>query len=162
MILNDFNLEYLSNIMNLFKQKRKKLDDMLNITNSQTNAIVTEETDLMEQLISEKQSCINSVDMLNEKLKTLINDLKINLGINSLDQLIDCDTPEIQELKELVSDISCVLEKIEVLEKQNSEMMRKLLDKKRQQIKDIAQGKKALTAYSKNYLKSSHYFNKNK
>ena len=52
MILNDFNLEYLSNIMNLFKQKRKKLDDMLNITNSQTNAIVTEETDLMEQLIT--------------------------------------------------------------------------------------------------------------
>ncbi len=155
--------EYPKSMVDILRKKYKLLTDILHLTGSQTNAINNEEFETLEKLIHDKQVRINCIEPLDKRFNTIFLELKTKLNIESMEQLKNKNINGIKDLKEATSRILEIIAEISVLEKQNNGIMLKLMEKNMNEIKNIAQGKKALSAYtSYSFNSPSYYIDKKK
>lgn len=150
--------EYVKEMIEILNKKYKILKDILGLTTSQTNAINNEEFDVLEKLVHKKQVKINLIEPLDERFNFIFAELKDKLGIKSMKQLTGCNIQEARDLKELTIKVLGIIAEIGVVEKQNNEMMLKIIDESKKQIKSIIHGKKALSAYSNNSTSPPSYY----
>jgi hypothetical protein len=150
--------EYIKSMVEVLKEKYKLLMDILQLTGSQTNAINNEEFETLEKLIHDKQIRINCIEPLDKRFNTIFLELKTELNIESMEQLNNKNIQGIKALKEATSKVIEIIAEISVIEKQNNEIMLKLMEKSKKEIKNITNGKKALSAYTPHPLNSPSYY----
>ena len=126
--------EYIKSMVEVLKEKYKLLMDILQLTGSQTNAINNEEFETLENLYM-----INRLGLivLNHWINGLIQffELKTELNIESMEQLNNKNIQGIKALKEATSKVIEIIAEISVIEKQNNEIMLKLMEKSKKEIK---------------------------
>ncbi|NSW90485.1 MAG: flagellar protein FlgN [Firmicutes bacterium] len=155
--------EYIKEMIEILWKKYALLRDILDLTSSQTNAITNEELEILEKLVQEKQTRIDSIEPLDKRFSALFLELKEKLKIKSIEQLGNRNLHGARDLKEVTSKVLEIIAEIGVIEKQNNEIMLKLMDKSKKQIKNIIHGRKALSAYTSSSLNSlSYYIDKKK
>lgn len=120
----------------------------MDLTTSQTRNINDGDFKKLEKLIQAKQTQINCIEPLDERLNTIFLKLKDKLNIESMEQLNNKSVRGIRELKEETSKTLEIITEISLIEKQNNEMMLKLMEQNKREIKNIAHGKKAVSAYT--------------
>mgnify|MGYP000875206075 CR=1 FL=1 len=150
--------ELIGNLVQISNQKYAIFEEILDLTNSQTGAIASEDFELLGNLIQEKQKRITQVEPLDEQFNSLYSKLKEELGVSSMEQLTGNDVPGITELKNIISKLLEIIDQISEVEKRNNDSMKTLLENNKKQIKDVVYGKKALLAYSNKSYESPSYF----
>ncbi|HOJ12390.1 MAG TPA: flagellar protein FlgN [Clostridiales bacterium] len=150
--------EYLKSMVEILKKKYDLLKEILDLSRSQTYAITDEEFETLEKLIHGKQTVINCIEPLDERFNALFLELKTRLDIKSMEQLNNKNIHGKKDLKEATSKILEIVAEISLIEKQNNEMMQKLMKKSKKEIKNIVQGKKALSAYISHPFNSPSYY----
>lgn len=150
--------KYMDRLTEILHKKQGFLQEILDLTGSQTTAIDEEDLDKLQKLIEDKQTKIDAIDKLDEEFNVYFQRLKSTLKINSLAELNAVGSPKAVQLKEATAGILKLIVAIDDIEKVNSEKSKKLLDATGDEIKKLNQGKKVNSAYTPAPLKLPSYF----
>lgn len=142
------NIENINKMIELSIEKKKKLNEILNLTKEQTRLIVDDNLDEMEKLLQNKQKHMEDIDRLDIEFLKLYGELKKSEGIESISNIDLKKYSNLKDLKNQVKSINSVLDKISELDKKNTEKMKKNLKDVQKNIKNVRDGKKAYKGYN--------------
>lgn len=145
------NTENINSLINLSKDKKNMLEEILRQTEKQTDLIINDKLDEMEILLEEKQKIMNEIDLLDMRFLEIYNDIKSTEKIDSIHHIDINKYSNLKELKNIVKSINSILDKISKLDKENTSKMKESLESVRSNIKNVKNGKKAYKGYNKNY-----------
>ena len=155
--------KYMERLNELLQKKKQKLQEILSLTQKQTDAITEDGLNSLKKLIDEKQQKIDEIDKLDEEFGTYFLRLKSILGISRLDQL-DASKLEgaavagAKQLKSLTAEIMKTIQNISEIEQVNNQKSNNLLGVFSSEIRKINLGKKANNAYKSVPNSAPSYF----
>lgn len=138
-LINDLNI--------IAEQKLKLFQELLNITILQKEDIESNEADNIEELIARKQQVIDSVDKLDKSFLEGYYQLKRKLNLEKPENINTAKYPELKTLKYCVEEIIKLSGRIMELENINREGLNGILDKVKNELKQINAGKRSIKAY---------------
>ncbi len=147
-------METKSNIYDLIKFCQDKSDflrKLYDVTKLQALDISSNSLNSLLDHIKEKQDIMNEIDAIDEGFFSKFQELKRNLGVNSLDEIDTSEYPEIAELKYSVKEVMDLLGEIDRQDKSNISKAKTEMDKLKEDMKDL----KTQTKVFKNYGNSS-------
>jgi hypothetical protein len=138
------------------------LQDLYKLTVRQSDMINQDKLENLDEIIGDKQKCIDQIDKLDEEFNVYFLRLKQQLNIKNLDELHNPDIKGVKELKLTIGTIIELIKEISTLEQQNNLKAKSLLDELGKEIKKINQGKKVTNAYNpgSNLRPPSYYIDK--
>ena len=134
-------------LVQVLSNKRKSLIGILNFTQLQTNAIDEKDDDRLSEYINEKQKFIDDINKLDEYFVGRFNLLKSTLGVKSLDEIPDAAKQPLKQVKFELDGVNMLIEQIYMIEKENSTKIKKEYDDIKSKLKEINNGKNAISAY---------------
>jgi len=141
-------------ILDIISKKRDYLNQMLIITNEQTEAIESEQDKKLGQLIDQKQILINSIDVLDKVFLEKMEIIKKYYNVSSLEDIKE-NTDELKLMQNGVLEINEIIKKIFSKEKENSVKLNKEFDDIKDKLKEISGSKKAASAYGRHDAQNS-------
>lgn len=147
--------EIISYLLRLSDAKFVLMNNLLKITEEQCNVLETEEVEILDQLIQQKQTTIDKIDLLDKEFAEKYGLLKKELGVEDLQAIGGETIPGFKELKEKVHKIVDIVEKIRPLDQENTEKIKKNIAKVQNNLKNIKNGKKVVKGYN-NQFKEIH------
>jgi len=154
--------ECFERLVKIIIKKKELLNEMLVLTEGQTEAIKSEALDALDKLIEEKQKRINSIDTLDAEFAAYLDELKSAAKVRSLDEIDAAAYPQAKRLKEETGEVISLIKSISEIEKINSKLSKELMDKLGSEIKKVNQGKKITQAYNPGSPYVPSYFIDNK
>lgn len=150
--------KYIDRLIGILSKKKGLLEDILSLTEAQTNAISEDSIDVLDNLIDHKQLKIYDINKLDEEFEVYFSRLKSTQRISSLNELDMTAIAGAKELKAITAEIVQIISNISSLEKQNSKKSNELLGQLGGEIKKINQNIKVNNVYSPNQAKAPSYF----
>lgn len=135
-------------------QKRKALEDLLNITVMQGNRIKTGDLEELSALIDKKQDLINWINGLDVQFLEHYTHLKKVLHIQSLEEINAREHPAVAALQQNVGKILVLLKRIEEIDRQNHAHLNKDFEQVKEEMKKIKaeqQSNKIAASYTRKY-----------
>ncbi|KXZ39066.1 FlgN protein [Alkalithermobacter thermoalcaliphilus JW-YL-7 = DSM 7308] len=142
--------KHITTLMDISEKKHILLLEIYELTKLQESYIKNEDDNSLLDIIQKKQTRIDEINDLDKQFYDLYSKLKKELGVDSLED-IKGDYPKLKKLKNIVSDIMFVLEKISILEKENEKKLKIEMDKIKTQMKSINTTIKANKGYNTKY-----------
>lgn len=159
----DSNIKFLVEIS---KQKYAMLEELYSITKSQNISIKNQTIDILMKEISSKQELMDSIDKLDMEFYSKYRDLKLELKINSLEDVKIAEYPKLQELKDITANIMSMLKDIDEQDKKNKGILNQDIDKIKNEFKEVKttlkNTKKIYSGYGNKYNHSQGVFIDNK
>ncbi len=154
----------ISELINISKDKKKHLINILKLTKKQSEAIQNDKIEDVQNYIVDKQKEIDIIDKSDNDFVNNYNKLKNVLNITKLQEIDKELHPEIKLLKSEIQEINELLNKIFSIEFNNNENMKKSFNEVKTKLKQIRKGKKATLGYTNNYnnINNSIFINKKK
>lgn len=150
--------KYFERMIEILRNKRNLLSEMLDLTQEQANVIKSDTLSVLQKLIEEKQARIDAIDKLDEEFSVYMGRLKTTTRVKSLEELDASSYPAAAQLKGITGEILELIKKISEIEKLNSNKSKELLSDLGGEIKKINQGKKVNKAYSPEPISTPSYF----
>jgi len=155
--------DYIKELIRILNKKMNLLEQIFDLTNSQSPAIDDEDIGRLESLVAEKQDRIDAINKLDEEFDAYFTRLKSLLNIKRMDELKTDEIPGAAELKQVVGKAAAIARKISEVEAKNNEKAKALLNKLGEEIKGINRMKKANQAYASGPSKpQAHFIDKKK
>lgn len=155
--------KYFDRMTEILKKKELLLKDMLYLTESQTNAIQSEDLDLLRKLIDKKQQKIEDINKLDNEFEIYFERLKAASNVTKLDDLNASEFPGARGLKEATAGVLAVAGKIREIEKINSQKSAELKKNLGDLVSKAKQTKKINNAYNPaSPTATSYYIDKKK
>jgi len=145
----------------LYRVSEAKLQLMVSLmeaTQEQQKALEEENLETLNQTIAKKNKIIEKIDVLDREFAEKYKDLKETLGIEDLTQLEEEPVEGFKDLKEKIHEIMSQVNKVNQLDKENLEKMKKDMEKVQSKIKNARTGKKAVGSYNQKYQQSESIF----
>ncbi|NLB79985.1 MAG: flagellar protein FlgN [Clostridiaceae bacterium] len=149
---------YFDRMVEILDKKRQLLEDMLALTQAQTQVITAETLDKLKELIDEKQEKIEAIDMLDEEFSVYFERLKTTANVKKLGDIDAKLFPGAKRLKERTGEILKLVDSISEIEKSNNHKSKKLHEELGSEIKKINQGKRINNAYNPSPSNPTAYF----
>lgn len=140
--------KYIEKLVEISREKQKKLEDILFLTRAQSKAIEEDGIENLGKLLDDKQKKINEINKSDEEFYMYYEKIKEKYSVESLENLEISDIKDVKELQEVIGSIKKILQEISGLEKENNEKVKEILEDLSGKIKKINQGKKASNVYS--------------
>ncbi len=146
------SVTYIQLLKQSLRKKLEVLNLLLQLTEAQDKLFDSSEIDVkkFDELITSKNEQIKQLSMLDNGFEQIYSHVKEELNINKLKY-----KEEIEELQSLVTDITDSTIKLEVMERRNSEKLKLMFSKKRNEIKSGRKNNQMVTNYYKN-MSGSH------
>lgn len=155
--------QIINQMIALSGKKRDMLIKLKELSEKQYSAFRDKTLDGMEKILNRKDEIIQYIRKLDDAFLMAYENLKEILGIQNLDGLAETTLNGRKELKDLIGEITALVESIIQLEKdgyENAVVLKKELGNK---IKGVSAGKKMATAYTiKPTAAPSYFFDKKK
>lgn len=139
----------------LLDQKIECLKIILYLKPKQKEAIKEENMDDIESTIDSIQTQINIIDEIDSKYMLKLNELKSSTSIENITQLDDMKHPKSMKLKDNINKITSLLQKIKILDDENSLMINEKFQETKEMLKNLRQGKKMAKGYLSDYNSST-------
>ncbi len=146
-----------SKLINLSEQKFTLLEDLMSLTDKQTDVIEVGDIDGLNLLIDRKQEKLDIIKQLDTQFEAIVSDLKTLYEINSLDEL-EFRCSRITVLKEVIERIMDILRGICEIEKKNKTKILKAKDELQEKIYNASKGKRAIQQYGNFNSHTDAYF----
>ncbi|MCR4435050.1 MAG: flagellar protein FlgN [Clostridiales bacterium] len=150
--------EYIQRLQEASMKKYKLLQEMLLLTQEQSENITEDSINNLEGLISRKQEKIDEINRLDHEFNEYFQRFKQGLGVERLDQVENRGIKGVKELQDQVQQIVELIREISRIETENSNKAKKLLKHFGEEIGKISQGKKVLSAYRPAPVQMPSYF----
>jgi flagellar FlgN protein len=140
-----------SNIREMTSLTDKKLEELkgfLNLKLKQKEAIEKENMEDIEATLNTFQSKINAIDEIDSTYLLKLNELKVNLGIDSISQINSTEYPCIDNLIIKIDEINATLKAINVIDDENNLLMKEKLEGTKEKLKNLRQGQKMNKSYN--------------
>lgn len=143
------NEECTQKVMEASNRKYSCLQQLLELTKAQSAVINEESMDGLEKIIGEKQVIIDEINKIDTEFEGYFSLLKKKLGVEKLSDIKPSEAePFAFELKQVTSQIMELLDEMNILEKNNNDKAKALLDDLGLKIRQIRQGKKLGSVYN--------------
>jgi hypothetical protein len=136
-------------IKGLLENKKEHLLGILDFTKLQKTAIDQSDETKLLGFIDEKQKLIDKINTIDNSFIKKLEQLKLELGIKSLEEINANANPEYKAIKIETEGIYKILQEIMELEKENNSRIKKEYDDVKEKIKEINSSKKMTSAYEK-------------
>lgn len=157
-MLNLLDLDKVINkLINLSEEKYVFLDDILILTEKQTDVIEISDIDGLNLLIGRKQEKLDGIKLLDTQFEAIVSDLKTLYEISSLDEL-ELKCPKISELRICISRVKNKVKEIIEIEKVNNEKILREKDLLQEKIINASNGKRAIKQYGNFSAHMDSYF----
>lgn len=150
--------QLLNQMIALSGKKLELLKGLKSLSEQQCKAFQDKDLDGIEMILDQKDEIIGQIQKLDESFLTLSENLKRQLGIDSLEALSGTDLSGKHELKHLIGEITGVLEAVIGLEQNSYGSASMLKDELGEKIKGVNAGKKITSAYSPKPVSAPSYF----
>ncbi len=117
--------------LSLMEEKKKLLEDMLRMTEDQAKFIIEEEVEKLEDVLYKKELIIDKINEIDLKAKGFI-----------LEEVED------EDLSNTLLQIKDILNKIKVLDDNNTQALAKAMTDMNNGLKEVREGKRAMENYS--------------
>lgn len=135
-------------MISLTDKKLKELKGFLNLKLKQKEAIEKENMEDIEATLNTFQSKINAIDEIDSTYLLKLNELKVNLGIDSISQINSTEYPCIDSLIIKIDEINATLKAINVIDDENNLLMKEKLEGTKEKLKNLRQGQKMNKSYN--------------
>ncbi len=142
------NINIIDRMIQLSKDKKTYIRDILKLTKEQRVFIENEDMDGINNIIAEKEKLMASVDLLDIQFLSLYNEVKESEGIKSLDQIDGIKYKNLNQLQEVIGNINILLSNISVIDKENTRIMKNNLENIKQGLRHVKVVKKAYKGYN--------------
>ena len=150
--------QLMNQMIALSQKKLELLKDLKRLSEKQNQAFKDKELDEIENLLNKKDEIIEYVQKLVDAFLNVSENLKQQLGIQDLEALSETTLDGKLALKELISEITGVVELIIQLEQDSYGKATDMKDELGDKIKGVNSGKKITSAYSIKPTSSPSYF----
>ncbi|SNS48285.1 FlgN protein [Anaerovirgula multivorans] len=155
--------EIINYLQRLSDAKFVLMENLLKITGEQHRALEKEDWEVMDNLIQQKQKIMDKIDLLDKEFIEKYDILKKDLGIKELQEIDPEKLPGVEELKKKINRILEVVKKIQELDQENTQKIKKNITKAKENLKTIKTGRKAFEGYNSSYRETySIFFDKKK
>ena len=141
-------------LVNLNNNKRNYLKKLYEITKLQTIDIASNSLNSLLDHIKQRQDIMNAIDDIDKKFYTQFQDLKLYLGIKSLEDVDINEYPEIASLKFSVKEVMDLLGEIDKQDKNNISNVKTEMDKLKEDMKDLQTQSKVIKNYGTSSVSS--------
>lgn len=135
-------------MISLTDKKLEELKGFLNLKLKQKEAIEKENMEDIEATLNTFQSKINAIDEIDSTYLLKLNELKVNLGIDSISQIDSTEYPYIDSLIIKIDEINAILKAINVIDDENNLLMKEKLEGTKEKLKNLRQGQKMNKSYN--------------
>ena len=135
-------------MINLSMEKKKYLEDLLDLVIIQEEIIAKEDVEGLENLLNRKDKLMGSIDEIDKKFLLSYESIKKIEGVKSFENLDGDKYPNLKNLKDIIKDINNLLNTIDIKEKNNISKMKENLEKTKSDLKQIKEVKRAYKGYN--------------
>ncbi len=144
---NMTNEKLVENIINLSKKKKELMTEILDVTKRQREFIKLEKIETVAKQIELKEKIMGDVDKIDLMFYKLINELKSDMKIDSLDKIDTHKYPQVKDLKEAVGEILSIANETKLVDDENILMIQSGKGDLSNKLKGLRQGQKVSNAY---------------
>lgn len=141
-------INIIDKMISLSKDKNEYLRDILKLTKEQKSFIQKDDMDGIENIISEKENLMSSIDLLDVQFLSLYNEIKELENITSIDEINSIKYSNLSELKEEIGNLNILLSNITVIDKENTKIMKENLENIKYGLKQVKEVKRAYKGYN--------------
>lgn len=142
--------------MNLLERKKILLDEMLDFTRKQTQAITEDSLEDLNDMVSHKQKIINEINRIDDSFEKEYESFK-----NNKNQNLEEETHNLKvNVTQAVSEIINLIKQISILEKENQSKAKRLLEAFGNKASKVGKSLRSQSAYSDNTQKPCYFINK--
>jgi len=137
----------------LFKLSEGKLflvNQLLTLTKQQSEGLESEETDILNEIIEQKQNIMSRIDVLDKEFVGKYDLLKNEFLIDNVDNMHVDDKNNMRLLQNKIKEIQILTEKIQQIDNINVERLKRNMELVRSELKKVKFGKKVSKGYSNN------------
>ena len=141
-------INIIDKMIDLSKDKKKYLREILKLTKDQKVFIENEDMDGINNILSNKEKLMSAIDLLDLNFLSSLNEVKKLEEINSIDEINGAKYSNLSELKEVIGNINIILSNISVMDKENTDNMKKNLESVKLELRQVKEVKKAYKGYN--------------
>ena len=141
--------QMLHRLVNLLEEKMIAMESIQALTLKQKEDIEENLGDNINSFIDKKQVEIDKINTIDEKFEDIVKKIKVELGIESLEQ-IDADRfPQLKVIRKKTEEIIDLANSIMKLEEYNKNKIIEIIDQIKNDLKTVKLGQKSVKAYEK-------------
>ena len=141
--------QMLHRLVNLLEEKMIAMESIQALTLKQKEYIEENLGDNINSFIDKKQVEIDKINTIDEKFEDIVKKIKVELGIESLEQ-IDADRfPQLKVIRKKTEEIIDLANSIMKLEEYNKNKIIEIIDQIKNDLKTVKLGQKSVKAYEK-------------
>lgn len=137
----------ITELLDLIDKKRQLFDSIMEITLEQKKDIEENQANNIEELVGKKQSVIDNIDEIDRTFSGLLELLKKQLKVSSLEDVDFTKYPALKILKLKVEGIMSSAQNIMKIEESNKEKLTSIMNELKKEMKQMSVGRKSIKAY---------------
>ncbi|NLV75889.1 MAG: flagellar protein FlgN [Tissierellia bacterium] len=141
--------EKIDKLISISEEKAKLLEDMRQYTIVQKEYIEEEDMDSLNENLDKIDDLIKQVDKLDLSFLNIFSQIKKDENVENIDELDLDKYPNLNKLKEIVTEISSTLMALSLLDKENNKNMKQKLESTKMELKKVKEGQRAYKGYNK-------------
>ena len=150
--------EIIDKLILIQREKYNGLLRILELTKAQHDVLLEVDIDRFNELIGLRQNAIDSIEKLDKEYSSIINDVKLEYKVSSLEEISVSDEKRAYEIQAIVESIKKAMKEVSSYEEENYRILEEQKKEFGDKIKQINQGKRAEKMYqSKGYVQPVFY-----
>lgn len=142
--------ELIEYLLKLSEGKLFLINQLLTLTQQQSEGLESEEIDMLNEIIEQKQNIMGRIDVLDKEFVSKYDLLKGEFLINNVESMQTDDKNSMRLLQDKIREIQVLTEKIQQIDNANIERLKKNMELVKSELKKVKFGKKITQGYSKN------------
>jgi len=142
--------ELLEYLLKLSEGKLFLVNQLLTLSKQQSEGLESEETDILNEIIEQKQNIMSRIDVLDKEFVGKYDLLKNEFLIDNVDNMHVDDKNNMRLLQNKIKEIQILTEKIQQIDNINVERLKRNMELVKSELKKVKFGKKISQGYSNN------------
>jgi len=142
--------ELIEYLLKLSEGKLFLVNQLLTLSKQQSEGLESEETDILNEIIEQKQNIMSRIDVLDKEFVGKYDLLKNEFLIDNVDNMHVDDKNNMRLLQNKIKEIQILTEKIQQIDNINVERLKRNMELVRSELKKVKFGKKVSKGYSNN------------
>lgn len=142
--------ELIDYLFRLSEGKLFLINQLLTLTKQQSEGLESGETDILNEIIDQKQNIISKIDVLDKEFLAKYDLLKSEFLIDNIGNINADDKHSMRLLQDKIKEIQMLAEKIQQIDNANIERLKKNMESVKAELKKVKFGKKISKGYGSN------------
>ncbi|MBU5676696.1 flagellar protein FlgN [Alkaliphilus sp. MSJ-5] len=142
--------ELIEYLLKLSEGKLFLINQLLTLTQQQSEGLESEESDILNEIIEQKQNIMDRIDVLDKEFVSKYDLLKGEFLIDNVETMQTDDKNSMRLLQDKIREIQVLTGKIQQIDNSNIERLKKNMELVKNELKKVKFGRKIAQGYGNN------------